>query len=306
MAARASWKGSILIGDIDVPVALYAGASTSERIAFHLLNRRTGNRLKRQFVDSETGKPVDDEDEVKGYETSSNEFVMLDPEDVAGAVPENDHHLTIEGFLPEDEVDDLFFDRPYFLAPPDKHEAGAYAVLRDGLKAANAVALASAVLFRRVRHMLIRPDGDGLIGITLNFDYQVRSPEEAFEEIPEISIKGEMLDLAAHIIGTKKGTFDPSAFDDRYETALAEVVKAKIEGRKIVKPPEPERGKVIDLMQALRDSAGMGGTGKGSTGKGGSAKGGSKAAAKGKASAAGSTARSKKTPASRTSRKKAG
>lgn len=259
MAARASWKGSIRIGDIDVPVSLYAGASTSERISFHLLNRRTGNRLKRQFVDSETGKPVDDEDEVKGYETAANEFVTLDPEDVASAVPENDHHLTIEGFIPEDEIDDLFFDRPYFLAPPDKHESGAYAVLRDGLKAAKAVALAQAVLFRRVRHVLIRPDGDGLVGITLNFDYQVRSPEEAFEEIPEISIKGEMLELASHIIGTKKGHFDPSAFDDRYENALAEVVKAKIEGRKIVKPPEPERGKVIDLMQALRESAGVGG-----------------------------------------------
>lgn len=260
MAARASWKGSIRIGDIDVPVSLYAAASTSDRISFHLLNRRTGNRLKRQFVDSETGKPVADEDEAKGYETSESEFVLLDPDEVAEAVPKNDHHLTIEGFIPEDEVDDLFFDRPYFLAPPDKHEAGAYAVLRDGLKAAKAVALARAVLFRRVRHVLIRPDGNGLVGQTLNFDYEVRSPEEAFEEIPEISIKGEMLELASHIINTKKGSFDPAAFDDRYENALAEVVKAKIEGRKIVKPPQPERGKVVDLLQALRESAGAGGT----------------------------------------------
>jgi DNA end-binding protein Ku len=261
MAARASWKGSIHIGDIEVPVSLYAAASTSERIAFHMLNRRTGNRLKRQFVDSETGKPVDDEDEVKGYAIGEQEFVTLDPEDVADAVPENDHHLTIEGFIPEDEVDDLFFDRPYFLAPSDKHDADAYAVLRDGLKSARSVALARAVLFRKVRHVLIKPDGDGLVGLTLNFDYQVRSPEEAFEEIPEMEIKGEMLELASHIIGTKKGSFDPAGFDDRYENALAEVVKAKIEGRKIRKPPEPQRGKVIDLMQALRESAGMDGGG---------------------------------------------
>lgn len=295
MAARASWKGSIRIGDIDVPVSLYAAASTSERISFHLLNRRTGNRLKRQFVDSETGKPVADEDEAKGCEVSEGDFVLLDPDEVSEAVPENDHHLTIEGFIPEEEVDDLFFDRPYFLAPPDKHETGAYSVLRDGLKAAKSIALARAVLFRRVRHVLIRAEGDGLVGQTLNFDYEVRSPEEAFEEIPELSIKGEMLELASHIINTKKGTFDPASFDDRYESALAEVVKAKIEGRKIVKPPQPERGKVIDLLQALRESAGA--ADKGKTGGGKPAK-----KAKGKAASEKPAAGSREAAAKRPSK----
>ena len=98
--------------------------------------------------------------------------------------------------------------------------------------------------------------GNGLIGTTLNFDYEVRSSEEAFEELPDIKIEGEMLDLAKHIINTKKGSFDAKAFDDRYEEAVAELVKAKIEGRTLPRKKAPARAKAGDLLQALRDSAG--------------------------------------------------
>lgn len=257
MAARASWKGFLTIGDVSVPIAIYAAASTAERVTFHTLNRKTANRLKRQFVDSETGKPVADEDEVKGYETGDDDYILIDPDDIAAAIPENDHRLAIETFIPLEDVDDLFYDRPYFLAPSDKSSIEDFTLLRDALKAGGVAALAEAVLFRRVRHMLIRPEGNGLLGVTLNFDYEVRSPGEVFDEIPEIEIKDEMLELARHIIDTKAGTFDPSTFDDRYDSALAEVVKAKIEGRKISKPKPPEPGKVVDLMAALRESAGV-------------------------------------------------
>ena len=128
-------------------------------------------------------------------------------------------------------------------------------MIREGLRAKNVAALATSVLFRRVRTVLIRPYGLGLVANTMNFDYEIRSAEEAFEDIPELKIKGEMLDLAKYIIGTKKGEFDPAEFDDRYDAALAELVKAKMEGRKIEAPkPRPE-GKVVDLMEALRRSA---------------------------------------------------
>jgi DNA end-binding protein Ku len=118
-------------------------------------------------------------------------------------------------------------------------------------------AIARAVLFRRVRTLLIRAYEDGLIATTLNFDYEVRSAEDAFDEVPHLKIEGEMLELAEHIIKTKRGKFDPAKFYDRYEEALAELVKAKLEGKKIEPRQEPKREKVVDLMEALRQSAGV-------------------------------------------------
>lgn len=256
MAPRANWKGFLKVGELVCPVALYTAASTSERIAFHMLNRRTGHRLHREFVDSETGKVVEREDQVKGYEAGENDYIALDPEEIAAAVPESDKTLEIEAFIACDDIDDLYFDKPYYLAPSDRHGAEAFALIREGMKARKVAALAETVLFRRVRTLLVRPQGEGLIATTLNYDYEVRSAEDAFSDIPAIKLKGEMLELAEHIIRTKSGRFDPKTFDDRYDAALAEVVKAKIEGRKI-KPVRPKAGgKVVDLMEALRQSAG--------------------------------------------------
>lgn len=256
VAPRANWKGFLKVGELVCPVALYTAASTSERISFHMLNRRTGHRLHREFVDSETGKVVEREDQVKGYEAGENDYIVLDAEEVASAVPESDKTMDIAAFIACGEIDDLYFDKPYYLAPSDRHGQEAFALIREGMKARNVAALAETVLFRRVRTLIIRPHGEGLVATTLNFDYEVRSADKAFADIPAIKLKGEMLELAEHIIGTKSGSFDPKAFDDRYDAALAEVVKAKIEGRKI-KPVRPKaEGKVVDLMEALRQSAG--------------------------------------------------
>lgn len=257
VAQRANWKGFLKIAEMTCPVALYTAASSSERIAFHTLNRATGNRVHRQFVDSDTGKPVEKDDQVKGYEVTSGEYVLLEPDEVAAAVPFSDKTLAVETFIPCHEIDDVYFDKPYYLCPADRNAEEAYALIRDGLREKKAVALAQTVLFRRVRTLLIRAHGDGLIATTLNFDYEVRSAKEAFSEMPDLSIKGEMLELAKHIIKTKQGSFDPSQFDDRYEAALAELVKAKLEGKKIEPRKEPKQDKVVDLMAALRESAGM-------------------------------------------------
>lgn len=256
MAPRANWKGFLKVGELVCPVALYTAASTSERIAFHMLNRKTGHRLHRGFVDSETGAVVEREDQVKGYEAEENDYIALDQEEVAAAVPESDKTLEIEAFIACDDIDDLYFDKPYYLTPSDRPGTEAFVLIREGMKARKVAAIAETVLFRRVRTLLIRPEGPGLIATTLNYGYEVRSAEEAFSEIPALKLKGEMLELAEHIIKTKSGRFDPKKFDDRYDAALAEVVKAKIEGRKI-KPVKPKaEDKVIDLMEALRQSAG--------------------------------------------------
>ncbi|TWC78369.1 DNA end-binding protein Ku [Rhizobium sp. SJZ105] len=258
VAPRANWKGFIKFGEVACPVALYTAASSSERIAFNTLNRKTGNRVKREFVDSETGDPVEREDQVKGYEIENGQYIVLEPDEVAAAVPDSDKTLKIDAFIPCNEIDGVYFDKPYYLAP-DKMGTDAFVLLRDGMKKAKVAAIARTVLFRRVRTVLIRPHGKGLIATTLNFDYEVRSSEDAFEELPDLKIEGEMLELAEHIIGTKKGSFDARTFDDRYEAAVAELVKAKIEGRALPKKKAQAASKPGDLLQALRESAGIGG-----------------------------------------------
>ncbi|ATU90467.1 Ku protein [Phyllobacterium zundukense] len=258
MAPRANWKGFLKVAELTCPVALYTAASTADRIAFHTLNRETGHRVNRQFIDSDTGKPVEREDQVKGYEIGANDYIVLEPDEVAAAVPESDKTMAVEAFISYDEIDHIYFDKPYYLTPSDRHGQEAFELIREGLRAEKVAALAQTVLFRRVRTLLIRAEDSGLIATTLNFDYGVRSAKDAFSDIPEMKIKGEMLDLAKHIIETKYGTFDPSKYDDRYEEALAELVKAKLEGKAIPARKQQKTDKVVDLMQALRASAGMG------------------------------------------------
>lgn len=255
MAPRANWKGRIRLGEISIGVALYTAATTSDRVALHMVNRRTGNRLKNEIIDSETGKPVEKEDEIMGYEVDSGDYVLLEQEEIASAVPASDKALPIEAFIPCKDIDTLYFDRPYYLGPSDAASVEAYTLLREGMEREGVAALARTVLFRRLRTVMIRPHGAGLIANTLNFDYEVRSAERAFSDIPELKIEGEMLELAEHIINTKLGDFDPSAFDDRYEEALADLVKAKLDGRPPPRRKEAPREKVVDLMAALRESA---------------------------------------------------
>ncbi|NTF34795.1 Ku protein [Rhizobium skierniewicense] len=253
---RANWKGFIKFGEVSCAVALYTAASASDRIAFNTLNRATGNRVKREFIDGETGDPVEHDDQVKGYETENGRYIVLEPDEVAAAVPDSDKTLTIESFIPCSEIDTVYFDKPYYLTP-DKMGEEAYVLLRDGLKEAKVAAIARTVLFRRLRTVLIRPHGKGLIASTLNFDYEVRSSQEAFEDLPDIKSDPELLEIAEMIIDKKKGSFDASTFDDRYEEAVAELVKAKIDGRSVPKRKHSSTDNVIDLRQALRESAGL-------------------------------------------------
>lgn len=257
-AARSVWKGYLKVAEVICPVSLHAAASTAERVAFHSINRSTGHRVGRDYVDSVTGKPVPREAQVKGYETGPEEFVVLEEDEIAATIPQGDKVLDVACFIPCDAVDTVYFDKPYHLSPAGAGAAEPYRLLVEGMRAASVAALAQTVLFRRLRTVLIRPDGDGLVGTTLNFEDEVRPAAQVFDDVPEIEIGDEMLDLAKHIIGTKAGDFDPATFDDRYDTSLAELVKAKIEGRPIHARPAPKVSAKGDLLAALRESAGVG------------------------------------------------
>jgi DNA end-binding protein Ku len=262
LAPRAIWKGHIKFDELTCPVALYTAASTSDRVSFHTLNRKTGHRVRRQYVDEDTGKPVEAEEQVKGYDAGRGKFVILEPEEIAQAVPDSDKTLSVETFVTCEDVDTVYFDKPYYVAPSEPSAAKAFAVIREGLRAKGVAALAKSVLFRRVRTVLFRADGPGLVAHTMHFNYEIRPANDVFDEIPDLKIKGEMLDLAKYIIGTKKGEFNPAEFHDRYDAALAELVKAKMEGRKIEAPKARPEGQVVDLMEALRRSAEAGKTAK--------------------------------------------
>ncbi|TCU37724.1 Ku protein [Rhizobium azibense] len=255
MAARASWKGHLKIGDLVCAVGLYTAISGSDRLSFNIINRKTGHRVERQFVDSETGKPVEREDQVKGYQLDNGEYIVIEGEEIANVMPESDKIMDVKSFIALDEIDKLYFDRPYYLAPVDESDEEALRLIARSMRENNVAALAQAVLFRRNRTLLIRQREDYVIATMLNFDYEVRSAGPVFKDIPDIKFDREMLELAGHIIGTKRGVFEPSEYEDRYEAALTELVKAKIEGRALPKTkPKPE-GKVVDLMEALRQSA---------------------------------------------------
>ncbi|MBY5645885.1 Ku protein [Rhizobium leguminosarum] len=256
---RAQWKGFLNVGEVSCGVALYTAASTSERITFNTVNKATGNRVNRIFIDGATEEPVSKEDQTKGFEVGDGRYIIIDPDEIAATIPQSNKTLEIEAFVPCSEIDDVYFDKPYYLTPSDRVGSDAFTLLRDGMKNARVAAIARTVLFRRMRSVLIRPHDNGMIATTLQYDYEVRSTKSAFEGIPKLKIEGEMLDLAKHIISTKIGTFDPATFDDRYEQAVAELVKAKLEGKAPPKPKKVQVSKPNDLLSALRESAGLAG-----------------------------------------------
>lgn len=255
MPTRATWKGVLTLDDISCPVSLHAAGSTADRITLHQINRKTGNRARRQYVDEDTGKPVDKDNLAKAMEMPNGEFLIFDESELQQATPDATKVLEVSSFIACNHVDQARFDRPYFLYPDEDEEAReTYAMLRDQMSKSGTAALASAILFRRDRRVLIRPHGDVLIAHTLHYDHQMRDETALFRTIPELKMDKEMLDLAGHIIDTRTGTFDPSTFEDRYENALMGMIRAKLAGKPLPKAKKPPRPKKQDLREALRES----------------------------------------------------
>lgn len=255
MLPRAYWKGSLKLSLVTCPVALYPASSTAERTRFHMINIETGNRLKQQMVDSETGEVVEKEQKGRGYEVAKGEYVQIDKEELDAVQLESNHTIDIDNFVPRDEIDRRYLDSPYYLVPDGNAGIDAFAVIRDAMKDQDRVALARVVLSNRERIVSIEPLGKGLLATTLRYDYEVRDEEDFFGDIKTPKISKDMVELAVHILDTKASHFDPSKFDDEYENALKALVKQKAAG-KTIKAPEPAEkpGNVISLMDALKQS----------------------------------------------------
>jgi Ku protein len=254
-ARRAYWKGYLKLSLVTCPIALYPASSQAEKTHFHQINRKTGNRLRQQMIDEDTGKVVDKEDKSRGYEISKGKYVEVEPEEIKAIQVESTHTLDIEKFVPLEEIDRRYFDRPYYLVPDGKAGEEAFAVVRDAMKDKGRVALARIVLTSREHVMAIEPMGKIMLGTILRYDYEVRDEKELSRGVASPRIPKDMLSLASHILDTKAGHFDPSKFKDEFETELRKLVRRKAAGKTIEVSEREERpSNVVDLMQALRQS----------------------------------------------------
>jgi DNA end-binding protein Ku len=254
MAPRPNWKGYLKLSLVSCPVALYPATTTSERVSFRTLNRDTGNRVRRQFVDEQTGEPVETENQAKGYEVGKGEYILVEDEELKSVQIESNHTIDIERFVPRAKIDETYLDTPYYLAPTDRVGEEAFAVIRDAMRSEKMVGLARVVLFRRERLMMLEPRGKGIVATTLHYANEVHAANAYFEEIPDLTLPKEMLELAKHIIEKMRGEFEPEQFEDRYEKAVIELIRSKQKGMPIKPQPTHRQTNVVNLMDALRRS----------------------------------------------------
>jgi DNA end-binding protein Ku len=255
MAARAYWKGSLKLSLVSCPVLLYPASTSVDKTRFHMINKETGNRLKQQMVDAETGDVVEGDQKGRGYEVKKGDYVAIDKEELEAVQIESNHTIDIDSFVPRDEIDRRYLNHPYYIAPDGKAGVDAFAVIRDAMKDQDRVALARIVLSNREHIIAIEPLGKGLLGTTLRYPYELRDEDEYFDDIKNPKISKDMIELAGHILRTKAAHFDPSKFKDEYEDALKTLVKRKAAGKPVqTVEREQKPGNVISLMDALQRS----------------------------------------------------
>ncbi|CAN7604808.1 Ku protein [Devosia sp. LjRoot16] len=256
MAPRASWKGYIKLSLVSCPVKMYPATSASERITFNQLHKDTHNRINMKPVDPELGL-VERSDLVKGYEYEDKQYIIIDESDLEAVRIESNHTMNIEAFVDEDEVDVIYQDAPYYLAPDGAMAEETFAVLREAMRQSGKLAIARLVLTNRERVITIGARENGMFVTVLRNPSEVRGTAEYFGNIPEVKPEAEMLQLAEKLIEQKVKPFDPKDYEDRYEVALMQMIREKLKGHKPIIAAAPERGNVINLMDALKASLGQ-------------------------------------------------
>jgi DNA end-binding protein Ku len=254
-AARPYWKGYLRLALVTCPIALYSGTSSTERVSFRQVNKKTGNRLRQQLVYEVTRDPVESEDKGRGYEYAKGAYILVEDDELDAIAIESNHTIDIDSFVPRDQIDERYLESPYYLIPNDDVGQEAFAVIREAMRGKDMVALARIVLAKRERVAMIEPWGKGLVATVLRYPYEIRDTKEYFDEIPDMKVVSDMLKLAEHILKTKTEDFDPSKFIDHYEEAVVEMLKKKQAGMTVPKGKASEQPRnVINLMDALRKS----------------------------------------------------
>jgi len=253
MAPRANWKGFLKLSLVSCSVGLVQATSSRERVRFNIINRETGNRIRYRQIDAETGEDVPEEDRVKGFKAADGSYVLLEPEELDEVALESTHTIDIETFVPREDIDEIYLDTPYYLFPEDEVGVEAFAVIRDAMRATGLVGIARVVLHNHELVLMLEPLDKGIKATALRYQDEIRDAKEYFADIESVKVPKDMLELAEHILKTKRGHFDPSKFSDRYEDALKDLIRAKQAGKPPPAPPE-KPSNVINLMDALRRS----------------------------------------------------
>lgn len=254
MPRRPYWRGYLKLSLVSCPILLFPASSDREKVSFHQLNKKTGHRIQYRKVDAETGREVDADDIVKAYEVSKGKYIEFTPDELEAVALESQHTIEINSFVPRKEIDELYLSNPYYIVPDGKIGDQVFAVIREAIRGEGMVALGKVVFTSREHIIALEPRGNGLLGVTLRYPYEVRPEEEYFGDIKDEKIPKDMLDLARHIVATKRGSFDPDRFEDHYEEALKKLVAAKQKGRPIEPVQKPPPSNVVSLMDALKES----------------------------------------------------
>src|SRR5262245_22916434 len=254
-APRPYWKGYLKLSLVSCPIALYTAATSSEKVSFRQINKKTGNRLRQQLVDDVTREPVEAEDKGRGYEIAKNTYMLVEDEEIEAIAVESNHTIEIDKFVPRDHIDERYLDSPYYIAPNDEVGQEAFAVIREAMRGKDMVALARVTLAKRERVIMLQPWDKGVLATTLRYPYEIRGSEEYFEDIKDVKVAPDMLKLAEHILDSKAADFDPATFVDHYEEAVVDLLKRKQAGMPVPKEkPAAPSSNVISLMDALRRS----------------------------------------------------
>ena len=255
-SSKPIWRGHLRLALVSCPIALYSVVRGSSGLHFHLINPKTGHRIRMISQDAETEEEVSRGDLLKGYEFEKDHYVLLDDKDFEQARIESSSTLTIVKFVDASSIDPIFFDTSYYVAPDGESGQDVFVVLRDAIRNARTAAVSRVVIARRERAVAIIPSGNGLVCHTLHEPNDLWAADPLFKDIAEVKSEPDMIALATQLIKRQSGKFQPGDTEDRYEAKLHEVIDAKLKGDGITpeKLSEPDRGNVVDLMAALKAS----------------------------------------------------
>lgn len=258
MAARAYWQGQIRLALVSIPVEIYSATNSSAQVAFHQVHEPSGKRIRYEKVVPGIG-PVDTDDIVKGFEISKGNYVLLEQDEIDAVKLESKRTLELVQFVDADEIDILYFEKPYYVVPADELAEEAFIVLREALRRTKKVGLGQLAMRGREYVVSLKPCGRGLVLETLRYADELRKAQSYFREIPDTKPDADLLDLAETLIEKKSAKFDASEFHDRYVDALKGLIekKSKAKGRKIIEETDEAprtKSNVIDLMAALKKS----------------------------------------------------
>ena len=261
-AARPAWRGQIRLALVSIPVEIYPATKSGAQIAFHQVHEPSGKRIKYEKVVPGIG-PVDKDEIVKGYEVSKGHYVLLDPEEIESVKLESRKTLDLVQFVDEDEIEPMYFEKPYYVVPADDLAEEAYVVLRDALKDAKKIGVGQMAMRGQEYVVAIKPSGRGILMETLRYADEVHKSSGFFRDIGDTKPDPDLLDMASMLIERKAGEFNPNDFHNRYVDALRDLIaeKQKKKGERVIQDPDadkapPKGSNVIDLMAALKKSLG--------------------------------------------------